>query len=112
WGRFCSPPSRSCADAPARDEDRSMKIYFCDLCNESIPQEDLEQNRVTSVRGKMICSRCAPSIAGATGAPGATGAGPVAASAAAVSGSGRLVAVVAVLLAGFGLYLGWNANGR
>ena len=92
-----------------------MKIYFCDLCNESIPQEDLEQNRVTSVRGKMICARCAPSIAGAAGAAGgagATGAGPVAASAAAASGGGRLIAVVAVLLAGFGLYLGWNANGR
>ena len=89
-----------------------MKIYFCDLCNESIPQEDLEQNRVTSVRGKMICARCAPSIAGAAGAAGATGTGPVAVHPAVASGSGRLVAVVAVLLAGFGLYLGWNANGR
>ncbi|HET6163933.1 MAG TPA: HEAT repeat domain-containing protein [Planctomycetota bacterium] len=89
-----------------------MKIYFCDLCNESIPQEDLEQNRVTSVRGKMICARCAPSIAGAAGATGATGVRTVAVPAAAASGGGRLVAVVAVLLAGFGLYLGWNANGR
>ncbi len=83
-----------------------MKIYFCDLCNESIPQEDLEQNRVTSVRGKMICARCIPSIAGATAAA------PAAAPAAAAGGGGRMVAVVALLLAGFGLYLGWNANGR
>jgi hypothetical protein len=88
-----------------------MKIYFCDLCNESIPQEDLEQNRVTSVRGKMICARCVPSIAGAPG--GAPAAAPAAAAAAAAAvGGGRMVAVVALLLAGFGLYLGWNANGR
>ncbi len=51
-----------------------MKIYFCDLCNESIRQEDLEKSRVTTARGKMICAKCLPaeSAAGSVPTGGAT----------------------------------------
>jgi len=83
-----------------------MKIYFCDLCNESIPQEDLEQNRVTSVRGKMICARCVPTIAAPPG--GAAAAGPAAAPASGARGA----AIVALVVALAGIYLAWDSKGR
>jgi hypothetical protein len=85
-----------------------MKIYFCDLCNESIPQEDLEQNRVTSVRGKMICARCVPTIAAPAGGAVAAAAGPAAA-----PSSGALGAAILALLVGIaGLCVAWDAKGR
>ncbi|MEQ8765018.1 MAG: HEAT repeat domain-containing protein [Planctomycetota bacterium] len=37
-----------------------MKIYFCDICNESIPLKDLEEGTCLAVKGKMICSSCNP----------------------------------------------------
>jgi len=39
---------------------RSMKIYFCDLCNESIPLKDINSNRITIEEGKIFCQKCAP----------------------------------------------------
>jgi len=37
-----------------------MKIYFCDICNESIPLKDINTNRITIEEGKIFCQRCAP----------------------------------------------------
>jgi hypothetical protein len=84
-----------------------MKIYFCDLCNESIPQEDLEQNRVTSVRGKMICAKCVPSIAAPAGGAAAPAAGP-----AAIPAGARGAAILALVVGLAGVYLAWDAKGR
>lgn len=36
----------------------SMKIQFCDLCNESVPQSEFEQGRAFLRKGRIICSRC------------------------------------------------------
>ena len=38
----------------------AMKIYFCDLCNESIPLKDINSNRITIEEGKIFCQKCAP----------------------------------------------------
>lgn len=79
--------------------ERAMKIYFCDLCNESIRQEDLERSRVTTSRGKLICAKCVP-----PGESGAAGGSVVAAVAAGRRGGGATLALVALLaLAGAGL---------
>lgn len=37
-----------------------MKIFFCDACNESIPQQDFTQHRITIEGGRLFCPRCAP----------------------------------------------------
>lgn len=61
-----------------------MKIHFCDLCNESVPQGDLDLGRAAMVKNRVICQRCnalmrgapdsAPSTASAN-APAAAGVG-------------------------------------
>lgn len=33
-------------------------IYFCDVCNESVPQADLDLGRALVVKGRIICSAC------------------------------------------------------
>ncbi|MBK7644054.1 MAG: HEAT repeat domain-containing protein [Planctomycetes bacterium] len=54
-----------------------MKIHFCDLCNESVPQSDLDQGRAQMVKGRVVCSVCeramslAPSSVRALGAEAA-----------------------------------------
>ena len=87
-----------------------MKIYFCDLCNESIKQEDLENSRVTTARGKMICAKCVPPQAtGATGAPLAVPA------AATRGGNGFAVALIALAglgVGGAGLFHALDARAR
>ncbi len=35
-----------------------MKIHFCDLCNESVPQSDLDQGRARMVKGRVVCTSC------------------------------------------------------
>ena len=37
-----------------------MKIYFCDICNESIPLQDLKDNLATTIKGKLFCQACNP----------------------------------------------------
>ncbi len=37
-----------------------MKIYFCDICNESIPLKDLNEGGCLAIKGKMICRSCNP----------------------------------------------------
>jgi hypothetical protein len=43
-----------------------MKIYFCDICNESIPLKDINSNRITIEDGKIFCQKCAPKKARAS----------------------------------------------
>ena len=35
-----------------------MDIHFCDLCNESVPQSDLDQGRAFLRRGRVVCASC------------------------------------------------------
>lgn len=35
-----------------------MKIHFCDLCNESVPQNDLDGGRALLRKGRVICAKC------------------------------------------------------
>ena len=35
-----------------------MKIHFCDLCNESVPQSDLDQGRARMLKGRVVCASC------------------------------------------------------
>ena len=35
-----------------------MKIFFCDLCNESVPQGDLDEGRASLRKGRVICATC------------------------------------------------------
>lgn len=37
-----------------------MKIYFCDICNESIPLTDLKDGRASTIKGKIFCGNCNP----------------------------------------------------
>jgi HEAT repeat protein len=46
-----------------------MKILFCDLCNESVPQADLDQGRAFLRKGRVVCAVCDRSMS----APGAAG---------------------------------------
>jgi hypothetical protein len=35
-----------------------MKIHFCDLCNESVPQGDLDEGRALLRKGRVVCAAC------------------------------------------------------
>lgn len=35
-----------------------MNVHFCDLCNESIPQGDLDAGRAVRRNGRLICAAC------------------------------------------------------
>ena len=41
-----------------------MKIQFCDLCNESVPQADLDHGRAVLRSGRVICARCEGAMSG------------------------------------------------
>ncbi len=44
-----------------------MKIHFCDLCNESVPESDLAAGRAQRRKGRVICAACERSMKGAGG---------------------------------------------
>lgn len=35
-----------------------MEVRFCDLCNESVPQIDLDQGRAKTIKGRIVCATC------------------------------------------------------
>ncbi len=41
-----------------------MKIYFCDLCNESVPHQDLEEGRAFLRKGRVVCASCDHAMGG------------------------------------------------
>lgn len=45
----------------------SMRIYFCDLCNESVPQADLDKKRAAMRNGRVVCARCEAAMSGSSG---------------------------------------------
>jgi hypothetical protein len=36
----------------------AMEIHFCDVCNESVPQSDLDQGHAVTRKGRVICRAC------------------------------------------------------
>ncbi|MFG0319815.1 MAG: HEAT repeat domain-containing protein [Planctomycetota bacterium JB042] len=67
-----------------------MKLFFCDICNESIPLQDIKENRSTTIKGKIFCRKCNPLNELGPDAGSGSGSGAQAPS--------GLLAVVAVLL--------------
>lgn len=53
-----------------------MEIHFCDLCNESVPQSDLEQGHAFLRKGRVICATCEELMSKDT-VPAATASAPV-----------------------------------
>jgi hypothetical protein len=53
-----------------------MKIHFCDLCNESVPQSDIDLGRAAVVKERVICQRCNELMHGTRAAPPAAAAAP------------------------------------
>src|SRR5689334_21576409 len=47
-----------------------MKIHFCDLCNESVPQSDLDLGQARMVKDRVVCASCERAMSHAD--PGAT----------------------------------------
>ncbi len=52
--------TQSEAVLPNPSHNMSLKIYFCDGCNESIPLKDINANRIAIDAGKIYCAKCAP----------------------------------------------------
>jgi HEAT repeat protein len=44
-----------------------MKIHFCDLCNESVPQTDIDEGRAIERKGRVICMSCDRAMSHASG---------------------------------------------
>lgn len=45
------------------------EIYFCDLCNESVPLVDLDSGRATRLKGRVVCATCHRAMGAAIAAP-------------------------------------------
>jgi len=41
-----------------------MEIYFCDICNESVPALDLEEGRAYRRKGRVVCLACDAAMGG------------------------------------------------
>lgn len=68
-----SPASHPCSlDREALLETR-MDIQFCDLCNESVPEGDLETGRAYFRKGRLICRDCDHAMGGADAGAGGAG---------------------------------------
>jgi len=67
-----------------------MKLFFCDICNESIPLQDIKENKSTTIKGKIFCRKCNPlnELTGGESGGSSGAAGP----------AGGLLALVALLL--------------
>lgn len=61
------------------------EVYFCDLCNTSVPQQDLDSGAAARAQGRIVGACCLPELRG--GAPAAN------------RGEGRLLPAAVVLLA-------------
>lgn len=53
-----------------------MKIYFCDICNQSIPLKDLDEKVAVAVKGKIVCASCSAATVAALKGNAAAGPGP------------------------------------
>ena len=91
-----------------------MNLYFCDLCNESIPQADLELGRAVRRNDRLICAACEAAMSGGVtrpeSAPAAPAPGHLAAPAAAPASSSSSVAAVALAFSSVALVAGVGAS--
>ncbi len=86
-----------------------MKLFFCDICNESIPLQDIKDNRATTIKGKIFCRACNPlNELAATEAPAAVGASAGASSGGASTASLAMLYVGVVAALGASGYLLWE----
>jgi len=53
------------------DEGQAMKIHFCDLCNESVPEGDLSTGKAFLRAGRVVCVTCDALMSGANEPGGA-----------------------------------------
>lgn len=97
-----------------------MNLHFCDLCNESIPQADLDLGRAVRRNERLICAACEAAMSGAHARPGVLGTAPIAPAAARdESRASSPVAAVALAFSsvalvvgvGVGAYLFWRLEG-
>jgi hypothetical protein len=84
-----------------------VDVIFCDICNESVPLDDLREGRAQRVKQRVVCAACQSAMGGET-AP-ATRGGPVPAPHRSVvrprrTVAGEWVAVASMLTMGVG---GW-----
>lgn len=47
-----------------------MKIHFCDICNESVPQADLDRGKAVLRKGRVVCAQCDGAMSGLLGVSG------------------------------------------
>lgn len=94
-----------------------MNLHFCDVCNESIPQADLDLGRAVRRNERTICAACEAAMSGTHARPAAPTAPPVPARAerdgAAASSPVAAVALAFASVAlvtgvGIGAYLFWR----
>jgi hypothetical protein len=45
--------------------EEAVKVYFCDLCNESVPLKDVETGVAKTIKGKVVGVCCLPLLGGA-----------------------------------------------
>jgi hypothetical protein len=91
-----------------------MEIQFCDICNESVPQADLDGGRAQVRKGRIVCAHCeaamspgVPTNGDALAAPAGSAPPPVPPPALAVRGSALASAagVMGVLLGSLAIVL-------
>lgn len=95
-----------------------MNLYFCDLCNESIPQADLDLGRAVRRNERLICTACEAAMTSApASAPEPSDVAPAprplarAPSTSPLPAIALAVACVALLVgAGGGAYLFWRLD--
>jgi len=123
-GPLLGPPASAGCFAPRATHhvmsDTVMNLYFCDLCNESIPQADLDLGRAVRRNERLICAACEAAMSGSHARPAPTTPAPLAAphipQPVRESSSGSSIAAVALafssvaLVAGIGAatYLFWR----
>ena len=92
----------------------NLEVYFCDICNASVPQPDLESGVALRVKGRVVGGCCLREIR-----EQATGSSPAASPSAEASGSGKaaggqrsglasVALVMVAAVAGGTLFLDWR----
>lgn len=80
----------------------NLEVYFCDLCNESVPQSEIESGKAARVKGRVIGSCCVGLL---RRAPAAV------AEKRATAGAGALLGVVLLAgIAGAATFLDWRLS--
>ncbi|MEZ5965186.1 MAG: HEAT repeat domain-containing protein [Planctomycetota bacterium] len=81
----------------------NLEVYFCDVCNESVPASDLEARRAVRLKGKVIGACCLQALRP----------GPAAVAVDRRAGGGTIALLAVVTLAGIGAataFLDWRVS--